>query len=43
MSIVLMTVYVLIWPVLAAGVGVVLCVGLARDIRDARKSGESMV
>ncbi len=43
MSSTFMTIYVLIWPVLAAGVGVVLCVGLARDIRAARKSGKSMV
>ena len=38
-----LTVYVLIWPVLAAIVLLVLCVGLVRDIRRARRQGKELV
>lgn len=38
-----LTAYVLIWPVLAAVVLVVLCAGLARDLREARKEGKDLV
>lgn len=43
MSNILMTAYVLVWPLMAAGVMVLLCVALARDIRAARASGDAMV
>lgn len=43
MSIALLSFYILIWPALAAGVMVLLCVALVRDIRAARKKGTSLV
>lgn len=38
-----LTIYVLIWPVMAAIVLVVLCVSLYRDWRVAAKSGKDLV
>ncbi len=35
--------YILIWPVISAGILVLLVVSLIRDIRRARKTGEEMV
>ena len=43
MSITLLSFYILVWPVLALGVLVLLCVALARDIRAARKKGTGLV
>ena len=43
MSTFALTVYVLIWPVLSTLVLVTLCVALIRDIRAAKKDGESLV
>ena len=43
MSITLLSFYILVWPVLAVGVLVLLCVALARDIRAARKKGTDLV
>ncbi|WP_210768955.1 putative transporter small subunit [Comamonas suwonensis] len=37
------TAFVLVWPFMAAMVMLVLCVGLFRDIREARRTGEAMV
>jgi hypothetical protein len=39
----LMTVYILIWPVASAAVLLALIVALIRDMRAARKDGNSMV
>lgn len=43
MNITLLSLYILIWPAMALGVLVLLCVALARDIRAARKKGDSLV
>lgn len=43
MSTVILTLYVLIWPVIAAGVMVVLTVGVWRDMRQAQKKGQPLV
>ncbi|WP_231692773.1 putative transporter small subunit [Thiopseudomonas alkaliphila] len=43
MSTVGLTIYVLMWPVLATGVLIVLCAGLIKDIRKAKKKGKSLV
>ena len=40
---VLLTSYFLIWPVISAGVLVLLIAGLVRDMRQARRTGEDMV
>jgi len=38
-----LTANVLIWPVLATMVLTVLCIGLVRDIRTARRTGNDMI
>lgn len=38
-----LTAYVLIWPLIASGVFLTLCVALIIDIRAAKKSGKSLV
>ncbi len=38
-----LTLYVLVWPVIAAIVMGVLCVSLFRDIRKARREGTDLV
>jgi cytochrome oxidase assembly protein ShyY1 len=38
-----LAIYVLIWPILSAGVLALLIVALWRDIRASRKSGEEMI
>ena len=38
-----LTAYVLVWPALASGVLLVLCVAVARDMRRASRNGESLV
>ena len=43
MSIALLSFYILVWPALAMGVLVLLCVALARDIRAARRKGTDLV
>ncbi len=40
---ILLTLYVLIWPTLVAITLLVMCAGVYRDIRRARKDGESVV
>lgn len=35
--------YILIWPVISAGVLALLIVSLIRDIRRARRTGEEMI
>lgn len=35
--------YVLIWPILSAGILVMLIVALIRDMREARRTGEDMI
>lgn len=39
----LLTVYILVWPVISAAILVLLIVALWRDFRDAKKSGETML
>lgn len=43
MSSYLLSAYVLVWPVMAAGVLLVLSRGVWQDILDAKKDGESPV
>ena len=43
MSSLILTLYVLIWPAIAAGVMILLCVSLFRDIRKAKKDGSDLV
>ncbi|SEF04889.1 putative transporter small subunit [Pseudomonas deceptionensis] len=38
-----LTVYVLIWPVIAAAVMLTLCVSLWRDVRKAKRDGTDLV
>jgi hypothetical protein len=38
-----LTIYVLIWPVIAAIVMAVLCVSLFRDVRKAKREGKDLV
>lgn len=39
----LLTVYILVWPVISAGILGLLVVSLIRDLRAARRNGEGMV
>lgn len=39
----LLTTYMLIWPVISAGILAVLVVALLRDLRLARRNGDAMV
>src|SRR5690625_1933144 len=39
----LLTTYILIWPVISAGILVLLLVSLFRDVKTARKTGDSLV
>lgn len=43
MSSLMLTLYVLMWPTIAAGVMVLLCVSLYKDIRKAKKEGTELV
>ncbi|MDG3014017.1 putative transporter small subunit [Speluncibacter jeojiensis] len=43
MTTVLMTLYILMWPVMAGIVLVILTVGVVKDIVRARRNGESFV
>ncbi len=43
MSELALTSYVMVWPITAAIVLVVLCAGFIRDVRSAKKNGESVV
>lgn len=43
MSATMLTLYILVWPVLSAGILALLIVSLIRDMRKARKSGDEMV
>ncbi|MFT0545756.1 putative transporter small subunit [Allopusillimonas ginsengisoli] len=43
MSANMLTLYILVWPVLSAGVLALLVISLIRDMRKARKSGGEMV
>ncbi|WP_219856434.1 putative transporter small subunit [Pseudomonas capeferrum] len=38
-----LTLYVLIWPVIAAAVLITLCVSLYRDMRKAKRDGTDLV
>jgi len=38
-----LTLYVLIWPVIAAAVMITLCVSLYRDMRKAKRDGTDLV
>lgn len=35
--------YILVWPVISAGILALLIISLIRDIRRARKTGEEMI
>lgn len=39
----LLTAYILVWPVISAGILVLLVVSLIRDLRAARRDGQGMV
>lgn len=39
----LLTIYIMIWPVISAGVLALLIVALIRDLRAARRDGQSMI
>ena len=39
----LLTLYVLFWPLVAAAVLLVLCLGLYRDIKDAKENNDDLV
>jgi len=43
MSSLALTAYVLVWPVLATLILALLCVSLARDMRDAKRTGKDLV
>jgi len=43
MSITLLSFYILVWPALAMGVLILLCVALARDILAARRKRSRLV
>lgn len=43
MTTALMTVYILVWPVLAAIVLIILTIGVINDYRDAHREGRSVV
>lgn len=38
-----LTFYILVWPVISAGILALLLVSLFRDVRAARRDGQSMV
>lgn len=38
-----LTLYVMIWPVIAAGVMITLCVSVYRDMRKAKRDGTDLV
>ena len=40
---VLLTAYVLMWPVLVLGVLIAIARGSAKDVREARKEGRSVI
>lgn len=39
----LLTFYILVWPVISVGVLAVLIVALIRDLRAARRDGQTMI
>lgn len=39
----LLTTYILIWPLLSAGVLLLLLIALVRDLRAAKKCGDNMI
>ena len=43
MSIELLTAYILVWPVLSAGILLLLLVALVRDARAAKREGRDMI
>ena len=43
MSALMLTAYILVWPVISAAVLLVLVVALIRDLRAAGKDGDSMI
>ena len=43
MSSLMLTLYVLMWPTIAAGVMVLLCVSRYKDMRKAKKEGTELV
>lgn len=38
-----LTAYILVWPLISAGILIMLIVALIRDLREARRSGDEMV
>lgn len=43
MSIGLLTAYILVWPVISAGILILLLTALFRDLRAAKKAGREMI
>ncbi len=43
MNAIILTAYILAWPVLSLGILALLIVSLVRDIRHSRKTGEEML
>jgi len=43
MSALALSAYILVWPIISAGILVMLIVALIRDLRQARRDGEEMV
>ena len=43
MSPIILTIYVLIWPVIVAGVLAVLIRGFAKEIAEAKRDGEAII
>lgn len=39
----LLTLYILVWPVISAAILALLIVALCRDVKHAKESGEAMV
>lgn len=38
-----LTAYILVWPIISAGILALLLVSLVRDLREARRDGQGMV
>ncbi|WP_236844461.1 putative transporter small subunit [Bordetella sp. 15P40C-2] len=39
----LLTLYILVWPVISAAILAILIVALCRDVKRAKETGESMI
>jgi len=43
MSVLGLSAYILVWPVISAGILIMLIVALIRDLRQARRNGDDMI